>query len=117
MIITLNQDINSSLQVGDTLYYASLEENQADTNSLFSNTANPKLIGEVISINGNSIEVGETAANLNVNVNDFLFFVKDNKVNTSGLKGYYAKVTLATTGGSSASKLFSVSAEVSESSK
>jgi hypothetical protein len=116
MIITLNQDINSSLQVGDTLYYASLEENQANANSLFSNTANPKIIGEVISINGNSIEVGETAAGLNVSVNDFLFFVKDFKVNTSGLKGYYAKVRLQTNS-SSASKLFSVSAEVSESSK
>ena len=108
MIINLNENINSSLQVGDTLYYVTLN------NFPLSNDVNPILIGKVTNINGNSIETEETAAT--PNAGDFLMFVKNNKVNTSGLKGYYAKarLELQTAG---VGKLFSVSAEVSESSK
>ena len=108
MIINLNENINSSLQVGDTLYYVTLNDFP------LSNDVNPILIGKVTNINGNSIETEETAAT--PNAGDFLMFVKNNKVNTSGLKGYYAKarLELQTAG---VGKLFSVSAEVSESSK
>ena len=110
MIITLNQDINSSLQVGDILYYAPLNGAGPISNSL----DNPIIIGEVTNISGSTITTVETPAT--PQEGDFLFFVKDGKANTSGLKGYYAKVRLETNS-SSASKLFSVSAEVSESSK
>jgi hypothetical protein len=108
MIINLNENINSSLQVGDTLYYVTLNDFP------LSNDTDPILIGKVTNINGNSIETEETAAT--PNAGDFLMFVKNNKVNTSGLKGYYAKarLELQTAG---VGKLFSVSAEVSESSK
>ena len=110
MTINLNENINSSLQVGDTLYYVTL------SNDLPISEANVDhiLIGKVTNINGNSIETEETAAT--PEIGDFLMFVKDNRVNTSGLKGYYAKVRLQTDS-SNKSKLFSVSAEVSESSK
>ncbi len=108
MIINLNENINSSLQVGDTLYYVTLNDFP------LSNDVDPILIGKVTNINGNSIETEETAAT--PNVGDFLMFVKNNKVNTSGLKGYYAKARLELQT-ASAGKLFSVSAEVSESSK
>ncbi len=108
MIINLNENINSSLQVGDTLYYVTLNDFP------LSNDLDPILIGKVININGNSIETEETAAT--PNAGDFLMFVKNNKVNTSGLKGYYAKARLELQT-ASVGKLFSVSAEVSESSK
>jgi hypothetical protein len=108
MIINLNENINSSLQVGDTLYYVTLNDFP------LSNDVDPILIGKVININGNSIETEETAAT--PNAGDFLMFVKNNKVNTSGLKGYYAKARLELQT-ASVGKLFSVSAEVSESSK
>ena len=108
MIINLNENINSSLQVGDTLYYVTLSDFP------LSNDVDPILIGKVTNINGNSIETEETAAT--PNAGDFLMFVKNNKVNTSGLKGYYAKARLELQT-ASVGKLFSVSAEVSESSK
>ena len=108
MIINLNENINSSLQVGDTLYYVTLNDFP------LSNNVDPILIGKVISINSNSIETEQTAAT--PSAGDFLMFVKNNKVNTSGLKGYYAKARLESQT-SSVGKLFSVSAEVSESSK
>ena len=108
MIINLNENINSSLQVGDTLYYVTLNDFP------LSNDVDPILIGKVTNINGNSIETEETAAT--PSAGDFLMFVKNNKVNTSGLKGYYAKARLELQT-ASVGKLFSVSAEVSESSK
>tara|TARA_R100001510_G_scaffold30001_1_gene26667 strand:+ start:4536 stop:4862 length:327 start_codon:yes stop_codon:yes gene_type:complete len=108
MIINLNENINSSLQVGDTLYYVTLNDFP------LSNDVDPILIGKVTNIDGNSIETEETAAT--PNDGDFLMFVKNNKVNTSGLKGYYAKARLELQT-ASVGKLFSVSAEVSESSK
>jgi hypothetical protein len=108
MIINLNENINSSLQVGDTLYYVTLNDFP------LSNDVDPILIGKVTNIDGNSIETEETAAT--PSAGDFLMFVKNNKVNTSGLKGYYAKARLELQT-ASVGKLFSVSAEVSESSK
>ena len=108
MIINLNENINSSLQVGDTLYYVTLSDFP------LSNDVDPILIGKVTNINGNSIETEETA--VTPSAGDFLMFVKNNKVNTSGLKGYYAKARLELQT-ASVGKLFSVSAEVSESSK
>ena len=80
MIINLNENINSSLQIGDTLYYVTLNDFP------LSNDVNPILIGKVININGNSIETEETAAT--PSAGNFLMFVKNNKVNTSGLKGH-----------------------------
>ena len=108
MIINLNENINSSLQVGDTLCYVTLNDFP------LSNDVDPILIGKVTNIDGNSIETEETAAT--PSAGDFLMFVKNNKVNTSGLKGYYAKARLELQT-ASVGKLFSVSAEVSESSK
>jgi len=108
MIINLNENINSSLQVGDTLYYVTLNDFP------LSSDVDPILIGKVTNIDGNSIETEETAAT--PSAGDFLMFVKNNKVNTSGLKGYYAKARLELQT-ASVGKLFSVSAEVSESSK
>ena len=47
---------------------------------------------------------------------DFIFFGKENKVNISGVRGYYAEVDMRNDS-SSAAKLFSVGSEISKSSK
>ena len=112
MIIELNENIkiNDSLQVGDILYYAPLNDAGPISNSL----DNPIIIGEVTNISGSTITTVETPAT--PQEGDFLMFVKNNKVNTSGLKGNYARVKLELDSDNKG-KLFSVSAEVSESSK
>ena len=50
------------------------------------------------------------------NNGDYIFFGKENKVNVSGVKGYYAEVEMKNDS-SSAAKLFSVGSEMSPSSK
>jgi len=115
MTITLNENINSSLQVGDMLYYVKVDVGGETLNTtLLENTQDPILIGKVVEIDGKTITTEETAAT--PRRGDFLMFVKDNRVNTSGLKGYYAEARLKLRTNKSG-KLFSVSAEVSESSK
>ena len=49
-------------------------------------------------------------------VNDFVFFGKENKINISGVRGYYAEVEMKNDSSESA-KLFSVGAEMIPSSK
>lgn len=50
------------------------------------------------------------------NNGDFIFFGKENKINISGVRGYYAEVEMKNDS-SSAAKLFSVGSEMSQSSK
>tara|TARA_R100001463_G_scaffold14467_3_gene38018 strand:- start:851 stop:1267 length:417 start_codon:yes stop_codon:yes gene_type:complete len=47
---------------------------------------------------------------------DFIFFGKENKINISGVRGYYAEVEMKNDS-SSAAKLFSVGSEMTQSSK
>ena len=49
--------------------------------------------------------------NTDPSANDFLFFAKDNVVNTSGIIGYFAKTKMITTD-STKEELFAVSSEV-----
>ena len=60
------------------------------------------------------IEADETAQT--PNASDFIFFGKENTVNTGGVKGYFAEVEMKSDS-SNASKLFSVSSEITMSSK
>ena len=116
--LTFN-DINSSVQVGDTIYYslanaASGGFDNADLN-------NTILLGPIIMItsdNGLSIitvQYDNTITSAPP-VGSFISFVKDKKINTSNLKGYYADVKLINNSTKKA-ELFSLGAEISESSK
>ena len=60
------------------------------------------------------VEADETAQT--PDASDFIFFGKENMVNTGGVKGYFAEVEMKTDS-SSGSKLFSVGSEVTMSSK
>ena len=63
-----------------------------------------------------TIGVQTTGTELLPVAGDYVFFGKDTKINTSGLKGYYAEVEMKNDSNSQA-ELFSVSAEISVSSK
>ena len=113
MIITLTSKIdNASLQVGDKAYYA--------VTSSLNNPASQLVgyglisIGDITGINANSIEVD--SGSTEVPVGSFIIFSKDNRVNNSGLKGYYASVKMKHSGSSKA-ELFAVSSDITESSK
>ena len=109
MIITLQDtDVkNSSLQVGDLIYYAVLGSNGLQ------NTNEPIFHGTVTAIGSNSIT---TDSDNVVPIQSFLMFMKSDEVNNIGLKGYYAEVEMRNNSSENA-ELFAISSEVVESSK
>ena len=105
--ITFNNTINNpSLQVGDKAYYTTPNTNGFSTD--------PTLIGEITSIEGSKITVLNNISS--PSVNDFIMFSKNTVVNNSSLLGYYAEVKL-TNSRTDRIELFSIGAEVVESSK
>jgi hypothetical protein len=103
--LPIEPPINTSLSVGDTVFYVS-----------GSNGPTTEL-GVVVSIGYNNIKViydpNIVAAPV---LNDFIFFSKNKTVENRGVKGYYASIQFKNYSKEEV-KLFSVSAEISESSK
>tara|TARA_R110002012_G_scaffold293937_2_gene489791 strand:+ start:413 stop:724 length:312 start_codon:yes stop_codon:yes gene_type:complete len=92
---------NASLQIGDIAYYKS-----NFTDSIFS-------LGPITSVSTQSIQVDATHT---PEPGSFIMFSKDNKVNSSGLKGYYSEIKMSYSNGDRA-ELFAVSSEITQSSK
>ena len=123
--------LNVSVDIGDTAYVASVGFNVSGQSGghVHSRQSDIKEIGEIIEIsplliNGESfIIVDDTQTAFSINnvivANDFIMFSKDNKVNLSNILGYYAKIKMINnlSGISKAAELFSVGAEVTQSSK
>ena len=107
---------NSSMQVGDTVYYV-----DPTTSGGFTTSGDePTKIGAIT-----AITISATAVVITVEceltlvaptTTSFIFFSKDGIVNTSSFKGYYGSVKLNNNSLASC-ELFSVGCEVSESSK
>jgi hypothetical protein len=104
--------VNTSLQVGDIIYYQT-----PGTNGSFDTIDSSSITkyGDVDSITNNTITVSPNGCTL-PSAGDFIFFAKNNVVNTSSLIGYYADVKL-TNDSKDKIELFSLGSEVSESSK
>ena len=122
--ITLPNPVNTSLQakISATAINTSNENDSGGWDIIyFVKIENGKQSGNIIQL-GECIAVTTGATTYNVVVqttgtellptaNDFIFFGKDNKINTSSLSGYFAEVE--TTNDSTASaELFAVSAEI-----
>tara|TARA_R110000824_G_scaffold10962_4_gene47894 strand:+ start:1358 stop:1711 length:354 start_codon:yes stop_codon:yes gene_type:complete len=107
------QTLNDSVSVGDVAYYATI----TNANGFDQLSAVTK-IGDIEVINRTtSVITIDTAITSSPNlVNKFMFFSKDNAVNSSGLTGYYAEVKMKNTS-LTESELFSVSSETSIGSK
>jgi hypothetical protein len=78
-VLTFPVSLNTSLQVGDVVYY--LTENEAI-----------KEIGPCVAITNTTVECDTTGDISELLNTSFIFFGKDNQINTSGLIGYYAEV-------------------------
>ncbi len=97
--LTFSNPLNSSLQVGDIVYYSTLT---SIPNSGFSTSVTSSMIklGTVISMSIDPIQVNVVyvdVANGGVNPpdnGDYIMFEKDKQVNSSSLIGYYADITL-----------------------
>ena len=129
--IEFNHSVNSSLQVGDNVYYCPNQShggfNTVD-NTNFSNTG-IVLMGQCDRISNDSnsdgptvkVRVDVTVPNPtivtdNIGIGDFVMFSKNNQVNLSSLLGYYAEAKFINNSPHEA-ELFAVSTEFSESSK
>jgi len=114
---TIGNSLNESLSVGDFAYYVTLA---TAAGGFQSSTGNITSLGEVKAItkstNTITVDVGSTTINANTLNNKMLLFSKDNKVNTSGLSGYYAEVKMANSSTTQA-ELYAVNSEVVQSSK
>ena len=106
---------NTSLDIGDTIYYT----NPTTSNGTTISSSNI-LIGDIESITNTS-----TTTTIKVNceldlvpptASSFIFFSKDNVVNLSSIKGYYNSVQF-TNDSTTKAELFATSFAVSESSK
>jgi len=116
------ENINESLQVGDTIYYSSVETiGTGDLSFRVSGNSFSDLIkiGECSFIN-TSLQYIRVSGSLNVNppvINSFIFFSKDNSANLSSAKGYYAEVKMVNNDNNNKSELFQIALEADVSSK
>ena len=129
--LSFNAQINRSLQIGDTVYYTrfpatssynsgmleyqDINNNSGVLTSASGVSSDPIKIGLVTNIGEGDIHV-ETATAGSLLPNDFILFSKPGKANESGIKGYYANVTLENYS-SKRVELFAVSSEITASSK
>ena len=122
LVITFSNDINTSAQVGDTVYYCASTVSSGFNVSNQTSTTNDNIfeVGPISSIDNTantitcnpSIITGGTRPP----VGSFILFSKDNSVNMASPVGYYAQVKFkndSTVKG----EMFSAACEVSESSK
>tara|TARA_R100001377_G_C3140515_1_gene92509 strand:- start:306 stop:674 length:369 start_codon:yes stop_codon:yes gene_type:complete len=115
--LTFNS-INTSAQIGDSVYYT-VPMVAAPGGFTAGELDNTYYLGEITNISGGTITIqyddietplGPLAAGCLVS------FVKDKKINTSSLVGYYAEVNFVNDSDGKV-ELFSVGSEISESSK
>ena len=108
---------NSSINVGDTVYYVN-----PTTSSGFTVSNDKALIGDVESISTTDtttvvkIDCDVSLDSTLITSDSFIFFSKNNVINISSIKGYYGLVEFKSNS-TSAMELFSVGCDISESSK
>jgi hypothetical protein len=118
--LTFNTELNISLSIGDIVWYTPVTitggHEVSNTNSIIK-------LGEVESVDHkNKIVLIKKPhdplnyAGISLTQNDFVMFSKPNSINTSSIKGYYAKVRLDNDS-TEKIELFAVGSEISESSK
>ena len=107
---TTNID-NDSLQIGDLAYFVS----PSTLGGFDQSTSTPILLGDVVAISPNSIEVNDVSINI-PGPNDFIMFAKESSVNVSGLVGYFAEVELRNNSKEKA-EIYTVSSDITVSSK
>ena len=122
---TIQGKLNSSVQIGDNLYFALKTSNsgyQVSNNFIHAGVITDLIQGttqSTIKFNftslANNIPGGINYSSINTN-DYFLFFAKENSVNLNRLKGYFANV-LFKNDSEEYAELFTVGAEIQKSSK
>ena len=111
--LTFSHPLNISVNIGDVAFRAPTVTNVYDI-YMFHQTIG--VITDIIGRNTNSPQIVVNTPLFTPFIDDFIFFAKSNEVNSSGLKGYYAEVTMENDSVQKA-ELFSVGADIQQSSK
>jgi hypothetical protein len=116
--ITFSNPLNTSVQVGDTAYYANTTTLGGFNTQNLNNVSSLGLITIITPWNGtiSSIQCNCVTCPPFPILGSYIMFSKDNKANMSSILGYYAEVEFKNNSKVEA-ELFSVGAEVFESSK
>jgi hypothetical protein len=123
--LTFNEDLNSSVQVGDNVWYVNTTNvGNYDTASVNNNDF--VLLGTIVSISSPlrkpvlEIDIAgfDTPDDLGfvLDQTTFIMFSKNNQVNSSALKGYYAELNFVNNSNKKI-ELFAVSSEINQTSK
>ena len=120
--LTFDQDLNSSLQVGDIVWYVTLDE-VGGYKTASTNDNSFKKLGIVTELSDQYLQPQVTvdliygnSAISGLNTLSFIMFSKNKAVNSAGLKGYYAELQFVNNSNKKI-ELFSVGSEVVQSSK
>ena len=112
--IFLDGDLNSSLQIGDTIYFQT-----PGTLGTFDTISSDQLqnagVVSQIGPQSNGFHLASIAG-LSISIGDYIMFAKNHVVNTSSLLGYFADVKFENNS-TDKIELFSVGSEITESSK
>jgi len=121
--LTFPDPLNVSLAIGDTAYYVATNTKGGFLTTQQSSNTNEETIvkiGAVSAINQttNTITIATNTLQSNQlpTTSSYIFFSKDNKVNSSSILGYYAEVTFKNNSTTEA-ELFSIGCVTGESSK
>jgi hypothetical protein len=112
--LTFANELNSSLQIGDIVYYSTLGGSGGFSTSTVQQTT---MFGVVIGIGVGTVMVSydETVVSP-PSITDYISFEKDKQVNSSSIVGYYAEATFKNHSTDKV-ELFAVGSIISESSK
>ena len=105
--MTFANTINSSVQVGDTVYKCIMSGTVA---------ADPILLGTVTAVTSTTISCNITTGAVRPTTSDFIMFSKDNEANLSSIDGYYAEVEMKNDS-NDAIEIHAMGSEIFESSK
>tara|TARA_R100001480_G_scaffold141720_1_gene139049 strand:- start:223 stop:546 length:324 start_codon:yes stop_codon:yes gene_type:complete len=103
--INFSQNINVSVQVGDTLYYTNVT----------GGAGNPIEIGPITEVGSNFVVVDGPNATPAF-TNDLFFMFKKPNLNNASVKGYFAEARIATNSNTK-TELFTLGSEITQSSK
>jgi hypothetical protein len=98
----------------DIIYFARMDASTGEQSSKVYRLG--KCVGMVQGSDNYTVHIDVDDKAQTPNGGDFIFFGKENKINISGVRGYYAEVEMKNDS-SSAAKLFSVGSEMTQSSK
>jgi len=103
--ITLNIDVkrNTSLQVGDVIYYLGTDNTTKKRIGPLVSKTNSTIVCEI-----DASPVGDISQ---LASNSYIFFAKDSVINTSGLLGYFAEINFSNDSTEHA-ELFAVNSEI-----